>query len=542
MLQSLQEAAEAEQAQLEAVRPDAIVPWQPNPGPQTAAYISRADITGYGGSPGGGKSWLMLGLALTQHRRSLILRREGTQIRDLWDSAISLSDGLGARSNENLKVIRDLPGDRSLEFGGLKNTGDWKKYQGRAYDLHGFDEVTEFTEAQFRTIIAWNRTTIAGQRCRVVVTFNPPTTPEGEWILRYFAPWLSPEHPHPAEPGELRWYAMVDGEEVERADGTPFDHDGETIYPRSRTFFPAAVPDNPKLMSSGYIAALQALPEPLRSQLLYGDMTAGLQDDAWQVIPAAWVYAAEERYRALQDWPGGYRFVCVGADIGAGGDKTVFADRVIVEPPEDAPDMALPARQAILSLRRYDHKDTMLTVGLLAKQLRELGGHAIVDVIGIGAGVVDRLREQEYQVIGFNAGERSERRDRSGQLGYANQRSAAWWMLRELLDPANGEDIALPPDSMLRADLLAPRWHPNSSGRIQVESKEDIRKRIGRSTDDGDAVMMAWFFGLPGHTAMSADHSSRWTPGRVVAATEDGEREPTGNRRRAVVASRWRRS
>lgn len=81
----------------------------------------------------------------------------------------------------------------------------------------------------------------------------------------------------------------------------------------------------------------------------------------------------------------------------------------------------------------------------------------------------------------------------SGEPGFANCRSAAWWTLRELLDPANGWEIALPADDLLTGDLTAVKWRVTSAGRIQVESKEEIRKRLGRSTDHGDAVIQAFY-------------------------------------------------
>lgn len=64
--------------------------------------------------------------------------------------------------------------------------------------------------------------------------------------------------------------------------------------------------------------------------------------------------------------------------------------------------------------------------------------------------------------------------------------------MRELLDPSAGATLALPDDDELVGDLCAPKWRINSTGRIQVESKDDIRKRLGRSTDLGDAVVMAF--------------------------------------------------
>ena len=118
---------------------------------------------------------------------------------------------------------------------------------------------------------------------------------------------------------------------------------------------------------------------------------------------------------------------------------------------------------------------------------------ALVDVIGIGAGVLDRLREQGCRAEPFNASAGTSNKDASGELGFPATRSAEWWLLRELLDPSRGADVALPPDDLLLGDLTAAKWRVLSGGKIQVESKDDIRKRIGRSTDDGDAVVQAFW-------------------------------------------------
>jgi hypothetical protein len=71
----------------------------------------------------------------------------------------------------------------------------------------------------------------------------------------------------------------------------------------SRTFIPSRVSDNPYLMGTGYMTQLQSLPEPLRSQMLYGDFHAGVQDDPWQVIPTAWVEAAMARWKRPRPCP-----------------------------------------------------------------------------------------------------------------------------------------------------------------------------------------------------------------------------------------------
>ena len=101
--------------------------------------------------------------------------------------------------------------------------------------------------------------------------------------------------------------------------------------------------------------------------------------------------------------------------------------------------------------------------------------------------------EQKARVEPFNASSRTSRRDISGEFGYVATRSGAWWNLREMLDPSRKSELALPPDDDLTGDLTAPHWRVMSGGKIQVESKDDIRARIGRSTDKGDAVVQAYW-------------------------------------------------
>jgi hypothetical protein len=94
---------------------------------------------------------------------------------------------------------------------------------------------------------------------------------------------------------------------------------------------------------------------------------------------------------------------------------------------------------------------------------------------------------------------------------HRNCRSAAWWAMREFLDPANDPQVALPPNEYLISDLTAPRWRVTSTGKIAVESKDDIKKRIGRSTDFADAVIQAFYLPPPEPQAM-----------HVVYEDEDG--------------------
>jgi hypothetical protein len=297
--------------------------WTALPGPQERAYYSAADVLGYGGAAGGGKSQLLLGLALTRHRRSIIFRKEAVQGRGLIDDARAILGTLGS-FNEQAGLWRDLPGGRTVEFAGVKDPGSEHKYKGRPHDFIGFDEADFIPQHVVRFLMGWLRTEVVGQRCRVVMCFNPPATAEGRWVVDYFAPWVDPKHPRPAAPGELRWYAMgPEGKEVECRDHRPVAISGKMFTPKSRTFIPARVTDNPYYTATNYIAQLQALPEPLRSQLLEGDMAAGVEDDPWQVIPTAWVKAAMLRWGP--EPPAGQCMTSVGVDVARGGrDQTVI--------------------------------------------------------------------------------------------------------------------------------------------------------------------------------------------------------------------------
>lgn len=454
--------------------------WMPLPGPQTAARDSDADETLYGGAAGGGKSDWLLGTAITQHRRSIIFRREYPQVRALVDRSKEIVGESGAFNGSDL--VWRLNDGRLLEFGAVQHPDDVRKHQGRPHDFIGFDEGSHFTEQQYLFLTGWLRTTIPGQRCRVGVGSNPPTDAEGEWLIRRWAPWLDPAHARPAKAGELRWFAMVDGKEVERATGAAFEHHGELIQPRSRTFIPARVADNPHLLETGYVATLQALPEPLRSQLLYGDFTVGLADAEWQVIPSAWVRAAQGRWTEqrpmLDDGP--MPLMQIGVDVAQGGaDRTVLARRygTWFAEPEIHPGSTVP--DADENAKRVE------------RALLE-GGVAHIDSDGIGASTYHLLvpRVGRDHVVAYKGSARTKGKDKAGVLTFVNVRAAAWWAMRDALDPAHGSEIALPPSRELRAELCAPRYEKQANG-IKIEDKDDTKKRGGRSPDLGDAYVMA---------------------------------------------------
>jgi hypothetical protein len=140
--------------------------------------------------------------------------------------------------------------------------------------------------------------------------------------------------------------------------------------------------------------------------------------------------------------------------------------------------------------RAYVGRDLMRTVGAIVDVGREVArdgvaAHAIryvVDDVGVGGGVTDRLRELGYVVEAFNGGSRARLAE-----DYPNRRSEAWFSFAEQLPV-----VDLDQDEQLAADLVAPRYRLDSHGRRVVESKAETKKRLGRSPDRADAVLMAF--------------------------------------------------
>jgi len=195
-----------------------------------------------------------------------------------------------------------------------------------------------------------------------------------------------------------------------------------------------------------------------------------------------------------------------------------------VDPARYGPDSTvLVVRQGpvLRSLTTWRHLDLMASTGKLIVELRKhgigprqrvnvpeehrgwmndaqvsIGGERIViDEVGVGGGIVDRLKEQDYRVHGYNGG-RSPKRPT-----FANLRAESHWHLRTLLEQGQ---IALPHDEELFDELVAIRWRATSAGKIQIEPKEELKNRLGRSPDRADAVVLAF---------------SGWTP-RKARSTE----------------------
>lgn len=490
LLRLLPHMSAEEKADLDELLTDGLGPWLEQIGPQMEALNSPADIVFYGGQAGGGKTDLLLGLAITQHQQSIIFRREAVQLVGIEERLTRI---LGTRKGYNSQDgvwHLPVPGDRVLELGSVKDPNDWLKYQGRPHDLKAFDEICHFLESQFRTLIGWMRTDNPNIRQRVVCAGNPPTDADGEWVIRFWGPWLDPMHPNPAKSGELRWYVMgEDGKDLEVPGPDPVMVGKELMKPKSRTFIRSSVDDNLFLSLTGYKATLQSLPEPLRSQMLRGDFGAGRTDPAWQLIPTEWIKAAQARWvdREAKGMPKG-TMTAIGLDPARGGVDTTCAARrhgrwfdKLVQVP------------AMLT------KDGPTAAAFVAPLIRN-GAVIAVDAIGIGTSALDFIRGLRLRVHAVVGSEGSKGRDQSGELRFKNVRAEMYWRLREALDPTSEDPIALPPDQELLGDLCAVRYKVVTMGQeagIQIRDKDEIREVLGRSPDKGDAVAMTFVDGLP---------------------------------------------
>lgn len=483
--QAFERLTEDERVRLVGLLEERRPVWEPDPEnkPQIMAYSSPADITGFGGSAGGGKTDLAIGLSLTRHQNVAIFRQTGTELTAIVDRIATILGGRkGYNGSNNIWRLKRRDGvDVQIELGSFPDPGDEMKYQGRPHDLLVFDEAANMRESAVRFLMGWLRSVDPKQRKRVLMCFNPPTRAEGRWVVEFFAPWLDDFHPNPAESGELRWFATIAGKNIEVDGPEAFEHTNdngvvETIHPTSRTFIASRVTDNKYLYGTNYERQLQAMEEPLRSLMLYGDFKSAVEDSKFQVIPSAWVEEAMARWKPLVVKP---PMDSLGVDVAMGGrDNTVIARR-----------HGMWFDEPVV----YKGKDCVTAAKVASFILAELRDEAVIhiDLFGVGAKPYGALCELHQQAIGVNVGDKTGGTSIDGSLRFFNKRSELWWRMREALSPDANNGIALPPNKLLKRDLCTPTWEARDGGVIFVEGRKALVKRVGRSPDWGSAYILA---------------------------------------------------
>lgn len=160
-----------------------------------------------------------------------------------------------------------------------------------------------------------------------------------------------------------------------------------------------------------------------------------------------------------------------GMDVARfGSDSTVILSRI---------------QDIVDSIKSYQKEDTMQTTGRAIAALTDKPGRMNIDIIGIGSGVYDRMIELEIPyTYGVNVAQSAIQPDR-----FTNLRAELFWILREKFI---NDEIYIPYDETLMADLASLEYSFTSRGQIQLESKDEIKKRIGRSPDMADALALSY--------------------------------------------------
>jgi hypothetical protein len=139
----------------------------------------------------------------------------------------------------------------------------------------------------------------------------------------------------------------------------------------------------------------------------------------------------------------------------------------------------------IIAIKRFKGDDTMETVGRIIECMEEYKPVLVnIDEGGLGAGVVDRMKEQRYKVKGVNFSNKSK-----NMMMYGNKRAEMWGEMREWLKTAS-----IPKDRTLKTDLISPLMKPDSKGAIFLESKKDMKARGLASPDAADAIALTFAF------------------------------------------------
>jgi len=173
----------------------------------------------------------------------------------------------------------------------------------------------------------------------------------------------------------------------------------------------------------------------------------------------------------------------LGVDVGGGGDETVIRERR--------------GRVAGREWRaRTDRPEAIAPMVLQA--IKETGATTVkIDSIGIGFGVIGELRNMTGRglhgahIDAVNVAEKPQEPDK-----YVNLRAELWWEIGRNLSERRGWDLsAMANADATVAQLLEPRWSIDAQGRIKVEPKDEVIKRLGRSPDNADALLLAFYVG-----------------------------------------------
>lgn len=246
-------------------------------GPQEEFLCSPVDIAIYGGAAGGGKSYALLLDPLRHIKnprfRAIIFRRTAQQLKlqgGLWDTSMEM---YGGRALPNLSTMEwRFQSGATVKFAGMEHEKDRLNFAGAQIPAVLFDELVQFEESQFWFMLSRLRS-MSGVRGYMRGATNPDPD---SWVRKFVDWWIDPDTGFaiPSRSGVARWFVRK-GDALVWADRPEelTEKFGPESHPRSVTFIPSTVYDNPILMEVDptYLQNLRALPRVDRERLLSGN-------------------------------------------------------------------------------------------------------------------------------------------------------------------------------------------------------------------------------------------------------------------------------
>lgn len=396
----------------------------------------------YGGAIQGGKTTCVLSILILlcrifpRSRWAVVRKDEPSLLRNTIPSfnLIRPPEFISAPSGKG--VARCANGSEIIFFPeALHRDPDYDRWKGLMVNGFVLEEANELAEGTFNKAIeragTWNA--VIGRKPKPVVLLT--CNPARNWVMtRFYLPWKK---------GTLR---------------APY-------------YFQRALPaDNPHL-TMAYRESLKNLPPAAYKRFVQGDWD--VLDDPQQLILFEWLVKATTTAKIV-----GPRYM--GVDVARFGD--------------DYSSKAFREGNALVGMWREHGLDTQQLADQVALDIQQTAtpAHNVrIDGVGLGAGVIDRLRVLKYDVKEFIGSHKAPHDEENPTLRFKNKRAWSWWHLREQLRLGK-MCIDVEDTTRLFQDLASPRYMITGDKVVEVESKDDLKKRIGRSPDEGDAVVMAW--------------------------------------------------
>lgn len=411
---------------------------------QREFHSSRSRYKLYGGGMGGGKTYALCAeviMLLSEYagNRGVIVRKTMTNLRrTTMVTFFKLCPEELIRSYNQMTGVVEFVNGSVLLFmdADVSKDIELNKLKGLEIGFFGIEEANEVSERVFQiltTRLRWKLPNGTEPLYFGLLTSNPETS----WVKKRF----------------------ID----------KFHHDHE---------FVSSLPSENPFLPSEYLESLdQILSDDDKQKYLFGNWT--IKDNPQQLIKYVWLRRGIETFfSAPASPPPEKRFL--GVDVARYGDDS----SVIATVDEQDETMQL------IDLETHKHQSTTTIAKHLENRIRSemiSPENVIIDAVGLGAGVVDYLHSRELMVAEFIGGSKAKQTSR---LQFNNLRSQAFWSLRELL---KDNKLQMIDNIELTEELLNHNYEIQSDKRIKIESKDEIRKRIGRSPDYADAVSMATF-------------------------------------------------